>query len=314
MAYLKASSPSHHPRLRVRFLIGIANHIIYQHAGRRCLYNNMKNAFKMLVLAFVAAARACGGEALMLKADVTLRFAFPDLPDTFATMESGVKQPAQLTARLPENYSREGRFPLCVYLEGGSGGRGDRHGIARAIVGARDFICVNLPLFKRAYHTNDGGLVSLDDFPTVSRAYGTMLQKLLDTVPNITPERSVLGGFSNGAHTAALLVAGEDEFTLRHFQAFYFAEGGAPLAANALQKNSLRRLRFLYLRSDRAGSLPGTEGWPCISQAIEHFAKAQTLDFTTIVMRDTGHDFPPKYMALTGRWIRGERPPLIEKE
>ena len=253
---------------------------------------------------------------MKLEPNATLRFDFPGLPDTLATMDTGEKQPARLTAQLPENYSRDGRFPLCVYLDGGDGGRGDKPGIARAIAGSTNFICVNLPLFKRAYNTNDGPLVSLDDFATVSPAYRAMLQKLLDTVPNITVERSVFGGFSNGAHTTALLVAGQDEFILHHFQAFYFAEGGAFLAENTLQKGSLKQFRFLFLHGDYASSVPGTEpqGFLLLGRAIQYFAKKQNLDFTTVIMRNTEHALPPKYMAIAGQWIRGEKLPNTEKE
>src|SRR5208283_2579670 len=147
-----------------------------------------------------------------------------------------------------------------------------------------------LPLFKRAYKTNDTTLVSVDDFLIVSHAYRVMLQWLFDTVPNITSERSVFGGFSNGAHTSALLIAGQDEFILHHFQGFYIVEGGAPLAANALQKHSMKQFRFLFLHGDYADSTPGIEGWGFVNHAIEHFAKAEKLDFATIVMRKTGHD------------------------
>src|SRR5208282_1810766 len=174
----------------------------------------MRNARRILVLIFVLIVRTQGAEAVKLEPNATLHFDFSDLPDTLATMDTGEKQPARLTAQLPENYSRDGRFPLCVYLDGGDGGRGDRPGIARAIVGPTNFICVNLPLFKRAYKTNDTTLVSVDDFLIVSHAYRVMLQWLFDTVPNITSERSVFGGFSNGAHTSALLIAGQDEFIL----------------------------------------------------------------------------------------------------
>jgi predicted esterase len=201
-----------------------------------------------------------------------------------------------------------------VYLDGGDGGRGDRQGIGRAIVGSRDFICVNLPLFKRAYNTNDGELVSVDDFQTVSGAYRVMLQKLIDAVPNITPERSAFGGFSNGAHTTGLLVAGRDEFILHHFQAFYFAEGGAFLAANAFQNHSMKQLHFLFLHGDYSGSSPGIEGYGFRNLAIEHFAKTEKLDFTTVVMHNTGHEFPPKYMAIAGQWIRGGKISNTEKE
>lgn len=266
----------------------------------------MKNTLKILVLIFVLIVRAQGAETVKLEPNAMLRFDFPDLPDTLATMNIGEKQPAQLTAQLPENYSRDGRFPLCVYLDGWDGGRGDRPGIARAIVGSRDFICVNMPLFKRVYSTNDGVLgllVSVDDFEMVSRAYRAMLQKLFDAVPNITPERSAFGGFSNGAHTTSLLIAGQVEFILHHFQAFYFVEGGAFLAANTLEKpsSSIKHFRFLFLHGDYSSGFRNS--------AIEGFAKEQNLDFTTVVMRNTGHAFPPQYMATTGQWIRGEKLP-----
>jgi len=275
----------------------------------------MKNTFRMLALAFIVTACARASETVKLEPNATLHFEFPDLPATLAMMDGGKNQPAQLTAQLPENYSRDGRFPLCIYLDGGDGGPGDKQDIARKIVGPRDFICVNLPLFKRTYTTNDL-LVSLDDFETVSRAYRVMLQKLLAAVPNITPERSVCGGFSNGAHTTALLVAGQDEFILHHFQGFYIVEGGAFLAENTLQKSSLKHFRFLFLHGDYAGSVPGAEpqGFLLLGRAVEHYAKTQNLDFTSVIMRNTGHDFPPEYMALAGRWIRGEKLPTAEKE
>jgi predicted esterase len=274
----------------------------------------MKNIFRILALALIVAACARGAETLKLEPNAILHFEFPDLPDTLETLASGEKQPAQLTAQLPENYSRDGKFPLCVYLDGGDGGRGDRPGIARAIVGSTNFICVNLPLFKRSYSTNDGALVSLDDFDTVSHAYRVMLQKLFEAVPNITAEHSAFGGFSNGAHTTALLIAGQDEFILHYFQAFYIAEGGSFLAENTLQKESLKHCRFLFLHGDYAGSVPGTEpqGFLLLGRAIQYFAKEQNLDFTTIVMQNTEHDLPPKYMTITGQWIRGEKLPVTE--
>jgi len=286
----------------------------YKNSEWRCLFSNMKNASGMLALTLLVTAWACGAEVVKLEANAILRFEFPDLPDTLATMDSGEKQPARLTAQLPENYSRDGKSPLCIYLDGGDGGRGDKQGIARAIVGSRDFVCVNLPLFKRAYNTNDSALVSVDDYQTVSHAYRVMLQKLFNTVPNSTPARSAFGGFSNGAHTTALLVAGQDEFILHHFQAFYMVEGGAPLAANALQKHSLKQYRFLFLHGDYTDNTPGIEGWGFINHAIERFADAEKLNFTTILMPKTGHAFPPKYMAVAGQWIRGEKLPNTEKE
>ncbi len=264
------------------------------------------------MLALILAVTTCanGAETVKLEPNAILRFDFPDLPDTLATTSTSNKQPARLTAQLPENYSRDGKFPVCIYLDGGDGGLGNKPGIARAIVGSRDFICVNLPLFKR---TNGEGLVAVDDFEAISRAYRPMLQKLFAAVPNITPERSALGGFSNGAHATAVLVAGQDEFILSHFQSFYFADGGfGPLAANFLSKPGMKRYRFLLLRGDQADddqprSKLEREHNTLLAHALELEATEHGLDFTSIIMGGYGHAFPPKYMAVTGQWIRGEK-------
>ena len=256
---------------------------------------------------------AQGADSFKLEPNATVRLDFPDLPDTLATVASGERQVARLTATLPANYTREGKFPLFVFLNGGDGGRGDGLPIPRQQVVPRDFICVSLPLFKDTHNTNDGGLVSMEDFSTVSRCYRTMFQKLFDDVPNITPERSTLGGFSNGAHTIGILLAGQDEFTLSHFRAFCFAEGGfGPLAANVLRKSAMRSCRFLLLRGDKADddrpeSKAEREHNTHLALALELEAREHHLDFTSIVMNGHGHELPSDYITLLGQWVRGEK-------
>jgi len=105
--------------------------------------------------------------------------------------------------------------------------------------------------------------------------------------------------------TTALLLAGEDDFILRHFRAFYFVEGGSPLAANALHRASLKRCRFLLLRGDQTDDY--------LSRALELGARESGLDFTFITMREAGHEFPMEYQRLLGQWIRGERLPETER-
>jgi predicted esterase len=139
-----------------------------------------------------------------------------------------------------------------------------------------------------------------------------MFQKLFDTVPNITPERSALGGFSNGGHAVGVLLAGQDEFILSHFRAFYLAEGGfGPLAANALRKIAMKPCRFLLLRGDQpdddsAKSKEEREHNTHLAQALELEAQEFHLDFTAVTMQNTGHDLPRKYQAILGAWVRGE--------
>lgn len=274
----------------------------------------MKASYALALASCVAITHlAQGASDFKLEPNATIRLDFPDLPDTLATAGSGERQPARLTATLPTNYTREGKFPLFIFLNGGDGGRGDGLPVPRQQVVPRDFICVSLPLFKHAYNTNDGGLVSMEDFPTVSRCYRTMLQRLFDSVPNITPERSTLGGFSNGAHTIGILLAGQDEFILSHFRAFYFAEGGfGPLAANVLRKTAMKPCRFLLLRGDKADddrpeSKAEREHNTHLAQALEFKAQKHHLDFTSIVMRGHGHELPSNYITLLGQWVRGEK-------
>ena len=251
----------------------------------------------VLALSVVVSARGAAGNALEPNARWQLEF--PDLPDTLATMSTGQRQPPRLTVQMPANYSREGKFPLFAFLNGDNGGRGDTLPHDPKTIGSNDFICVSLPLFKRAFDKRDGVLVTVDDFVTASRAYRVMFQKLFDTVPNIAAERSALGGFSNGAHMTALLLAGDDDFILSHFRAFYFVEGGNPLVANALHRVALKPCRFLLMCGD--------EGNDYLSPAVEARARECGLDFAFITMRGTGHEFPLKYQRLLGQWIRGER-------
>ena len=176
---------------------------------------------------------------------------------------------------------------------------------ARKVV-PRDFICVALPLFKRAYKKDDSALITMEDYETLSRAYRVMLQRLFDVVPNTTPERSALGGFSNGGHMVAVLFAGYDEFILQHFWVFYFVEGGfGPLAAHVFQQPAVRRCRFLLMRGDRPDAKP--EPKMHLARALESLAQEHQVDLTSIVMKGHGHELPSEYLRQLGQWIRGEQ-------
>jgi hypothetical protein len=263
----------------------------------------MKRTIELLAVALAFTGSASALDDVKLQPNQVLRFEFPDLPDTLATMESGRRAPARLTAQLPDNYSPDGVFPIFVFLSGGAGGRGDTLFLDRGkTIGSRDFIMVNLPLFKRAYQPENNPGITIDDFEVVSRCYRTMLGRLFDAVTNTTAERSAFGGFSNGAHAAALLVAGQDDFILRHFRAFYFVEGGYSLVVNALGKPALKSRRFLWMRG--AHHNPAKDGYARVLVAIEQIAEEANLNFTSVVMLDTGHAFPPKHQEMLGQWVR----------
>lgn len=271
-----------------------------------------------LVLAIAPLARSA--DDVKLEANARWHLYFPDLPDTLATKVTGQKQPTQLTVRLPANYSSAGKFPIFLFLDGGNGGFGDRLALDRRTIGTNDFICVNLPLFKHAYPDTNSGLVTMDDYDTLSHAYQVMLQKLFDTVPNITPERSAFGGFSNGAHTLGVLLARRDKFILEHFQSFYLVEGGfgsfAASAATSEVLPELKRSRFLLMYGDHPNPGDDPDGWMMhdyLARACVVNAKQNHYNLTSVVMHGYGHECPPNYTELIGKWVRGETLPELGK-
>jgi hypothetical protein len=151
-------------------------------------------------------------------------------------------------------------------------------------------------------------LVTVTDFETVSRAYRAMLGKLMALVPNTTPERSALGGFSNGAHTVGVLLAGQDKFILDHFTSFYLIEGGFGYSAAAFYPAPLaafHHCRFLLLYGDQPSEEQSTKIHDYLANAQEISANQHHVSFTRVLMEGVGHDVPPKYQAFLGQWIRG---------
>lgn len=240
-----------------------------------------------------------------LGADAKLTFTFPELPNTLAGMVTGKTKTAELSVILPSNYTREGKHPLFVYLKGGSGGPEDGGAMAREIVGAENFIAVQMPLFKKNQPKGQTLPVTLEDMPIVSAAYRAMLEKLAATVPNIDWERSVIGGHSNGAHTLGVLLAGNDEFITQYFRAFWFHEGGFTLLPAFLRDKDRR---FLVLMAD--DGMTGTSEFRQLmldQMALnERQAKLMKADFTAVTMRGYGHDVPPEYMRNVRQFARRE--------
>lgn len=271
----------------------------------------MKRCIALLVL---LPSLILAEEPVKLAPNATLSFEFPGLPETLASMDSGKKQPARITARLPENYTADGKYPLFIYLLGGPGGRGEERDLrlGLSVIGKQDFICVALPLFKLKLDPTEpsrGLMVSMDDFAVIASSYRVMLQKLFDTVPNITPERSVIGGHSNGAHTTGVLLAGQDEFLFEHFRAFYLQEGGiGPLFANVMQKQTMKTARFLIMMGGRGyGPEPQKPSpFATLQNTLKDMVATGHRDFTFITMDGYGHDQPPEYLKVIGQWARSQ--------
>ncbi len=262
---------------------------------------------KFLLFLFVFSAHVMAVESIRLEADAIMKLEFPALPETLHGVIKKEKAPAMLTARLPVNYTSSGSFPLFVFLTGSEGGKGDQTAVARSVIGENDFICVNLPLFKRRVDPAEmlgGMLIGVEDMQVLVSSYQVMLKRLIEVVPNITPERSAIGGFSNGAHTTGVLLASQDEFLMEHFTQFYLIEGGVgPLMGNVLQKKLLTRKKFLLMRGDKNEGF-AHELMEKLAQILEAGAKLQKFNFTSIIMRGHGHEMPPDYLSQVGAWAR----------
>jgi predicted peptidase len=224
---------------------------------------------------------------------------FPDMPPTLFNLATKRPDPAQMTVFLPRNYDPQRKHPLFIFLNGGDGGNASNPTIARALSEEQDFICVAVPLFKIDLDPNSP--VNKPPVLIVRAADGkygwpfirTMLTKLEQTVPNLDPERRILGGFSNGAHATAALIDGSDGEVTRMFSAFLFGEGGGGLE----HYDWLKGKAFLMISSN-SKSLP---------RATEITDKAKAAGaLTTLIFEDIGqHGFPPAAYPKIREWLRG---------
>lgn len=245
-------------------------------------------------------------EPVKLDRNAPVHLEFPDLPNTLAGMVAGQPRRAALDAILPDNYTREGKYPLFVYIKGGSGGPDDAGVMAREIVGTKDFIAVSVPLFKKTQPAGQTRPVVTEDLPVVSVAYRTMFEKLAAAVPNIDWDRSVIGGHSNGAHTLAVLLAGDDEYIRKRFRSFWLHEGGFALLRG--EPKLARNTRLLVLVADDGLTGPSEFRKRLIDQLAMYEGKARLagIDVRTVVMRGYGHDVPPEYMRNVRQFARRE--------
>lgn len=257
---------------------------------------------KLLVLLLWSVGGAYAAE---LGPNAALVLDFPELPNTLAGQVSGTQKPARLGAILPSNFSATSKHPLFVYLKGGSGGPEDGGAMARDIIGAEDFVAVQLPLFKKAQPKGKTLPVTMEDWPAVSTAYRVMLEKLAATVPNIDWEHSVIGGHSNGAHTLSVLLAARDEYITQRFRAFWFHEGGFALLPAALPVKEARLLVFV---ADDGMTEVSEFRQLMLDQVslLERQAKLMKVDLKSVVLRGYGHDVPPEYMRNVRQFARNE--------
>jgi predicted peptidase len=196
-----------------------------------------------------------------------------------------------MTIALPKNYDPTRKHPLLVFLQGGDGSAARQANVARAVTEEQDFVCVSLPYFRKTMEKPDIKLLD-EDFKFEWPLYKTMLARLDQLVPNIDPQKRVIGGFSNGGHTTAGMIDNiGDEFT-GYFSAYLFVEGGSKL--RHFDRIKGKPLLILY-GGARGRDWDGIVGQP---------AREAGVQVTMHKMENVGHDFPAKEYPVVRQWLR----------
>ena len=179
-------------------------------------------------------------------------------------------------------------------------------GNAQTIAGPTGWVVASLPLFKKSVDRSEvsgGLLVSLEDYPVISKAYAIMLGRIFELVPNIDRARSAMVGFSNGALTTAVLLSNHDEFILNHFRNFCIVDQGM-FHLMDLHKKWAKESRYLVLLGDKQDM--GRELKIRQSQLLQDEMKVLGVNLSYEIMKETGHEFGPKQMAIVHQWLPNE--------
>lgn len=251
----------------------------------------------VLISACLWSHAALGGEAAgRLTPGSTFSVPFNEMPPTYWTMATSNQGPARLSISLPKNYTPGGKFPLLVFLHGGSGGNGGpKAAIVSAMTEDQDFVCASMPFFKKIAPKDPGGNVVMrdEDAQYMWPYFRTMLAKLFEVVPNIDKSRMVIGGSSNGAHATQGLIDESDGEVAKQFCAFFFIEGGGRMKHYELLKGK----PYLMVSSQKASK----------SRAQEICDEAMAAGAsTTFIFEDIGgHGIPMKAAHAMRAWLIG---------
>ncbi len=264
--------------------------------------------FSLLLLCCVATTAVT--EEIALKASQRIEIKLEDFPQCLVEMDSGKSVDKFATAVLPENYDPANTYPMLIFLGGGVGGLGNGPDDALFLSEKKNFIAVNLPLFKESLSNGPPPPIYINpnDFKHIAKQYSRILKLLREKIPNIANTGNVIGGFSNGAHTVGAIV--EDKTLSKQFSHYILAEGGAEV--NKISKESkaivLIGEKSPYglggLRVDKKGKV---KNYP--SQFAD-LAKKKNVTF--IVMIGFGHEFPEEYKIVARDWLKKEYPGIAK--
>ena len=225
-----------------------------------------------------------------LKAQVapgaTLRFDFPEL----TVDRKGARAACHL--KLPANYDAAKPYPLVVWLGGGEGGNQPNG----SFLPAGDFILVGLPYPKGANNPRQANMVG--DYAKVWAYHRFMLEEIAKAVPNLDKSRSIIAGFSNGAHAidGMLRLSAQPKLT-DYFGVFLFAEGGGTGYTSLGELNDLQgKFAYVCWGSAKGSNKPDTRHLPAV-------LRTKGAAVTASEMAGVGHAFAPSEYTKIAEWL-----------
>ncbi|MCX6971785.1 MAG: hypothetical protein NTV93_16750 [Verrucomicrobia bacterium] len=210
---------------------------------------------------------------------------FPELGPTRSDV------PTTSTVTLPTGYDPAKTYPMAVWLGGGNGGDGG----AGFPLPDWEWVYVGLPYPKGA--NNKGQDTMVGDFKAFHKYYGTILAAVHKRVPNIDKSRSLIGGFSNGAHAIdGLLSIKTKDFSLAdEFAIFVLADGGGHESV----KGSYPPMKGKFAYLCYGEKSPNARITPKSAKSF----KARGAVTVLSEMKGAGHDFPAEEQAKVREWL-----------
>jgi hypothetical protein len=216
----------------------------------------------------------------------SLKFDFPEL----TVDRKGAMAACHLT--LPAGYEAAKKYPLVVWLGGGEGGNLP----SKAFLPEGDFILVGLPYPKGANNPAQANMVG--DYAKVWAYQRFMLDEIGRVIPNLDKPRSIIAGFSNGAHAidGMLRLSGRPKLT-DYFGVFLFADGGGTGYTSLGALPDLKgKFAYACWGSEKGSNKPNTS----------HLPKALKAKGATVIgseMAGVGHAFAPSEYPKIAEWL-----------
>ncbi|PHX57754.1 MAG: hypothetical protein CK553_02890 [Opitutia bacterium] len=216
----------------------------------------------------------------------TLKFDFPEL----TVDRKGALAACHLT--LPTNYEATKKYPLVVWLGGGEGGNTP----SKAFLPEGDFILVGLPYPKGANNPAQANMVG--DYAKVWAYQRFMLDEIAKVIPNIDRSRSIIAGFSNGAHAIdGMLRLSSGPKLTDYFGIFIFADGGGTGYTSLGALTDLQgRFAYVCWGSEKGSNKPNTSHLPAA-------LKAKGATVVGSEMAGVGHAFAPSEYPKIAEWL-----------